>query len=51
MSHFDHRAEQILARLDDVDRLRPDDELSAYEGVLEYLTELLNAPDEYGPGE
>lgn len=51
MSHFDLRVDQILARLDDVDSLRPNDELAAYEGVLEDLTELLNAPDEYGPGE
>lgn len=46
MSHCD-RAKRILTRLDDVDRLPPDDELLAYEDVLDDLTGLLNAPDDY----
>lgn len=51
MSHFDQRTDQILARLNAVAELRPVDELAVYDSVLEDLTELLNAPDEYGPGE
>lgn len=40
----------ILATLHGVDELRPADELATYEHVLTALTELLNAPEEHGPG-
>lgn len=41
---------EILEQLDDVHELSPAQELATYEQVLAELTELLNAPEEYGPG-
>jgi hypothetical protein len=41
---------QVEAALEHVDELRPAEELAVYEQVLVKLTELLNAPDERGPG-
>lgn len=43
-------AQRLQAALEDVEKLRPAEELATYEQVLVELTELLNAPDEQGPG-
>lgn len=43
-------AQHLQSALDHVSDLRPAEELAAYEQVLAELTELLNAPDEHGPG-
>jgi len=40
-----------LAALQGVDELLPAEELAVYEQVLADLTELLNAPEEHGPGD
>lgn len=50
MSDSETVAQRLETALKDVDELRPADELAAYEQVLAELTELLNAPDEQGPG-
>lgn len=42
--------QQLHAFLENVEELRPAEELATYEQVLAELTELLNAPDEHGPG-
>ena len=41
---------QVHSALDDVDQLRPTEEIAVYEQVLSQLTELLNAPEDHGPG-
>lgn len=41
---------QVQSALDDVDQLRPTEELAVYEQVLSQLTALLNAPEDHGPG-
>lgn len=46
----EYRAAEILEHLESVDQLRPAEELASYEQVLAQLTELLNAPEEQGPG-
>lgn len=43
-------AKQIQAALADIGQLRPAEERAAYEQVLAQLTDLLNTPDESGPG-
>lgn len=40
----------VAEQLADVHELSPADELATYERVLTKLTELLNAPEEHGPG-
>ncbi|NLZ97751.1 MAG: hypothetical protein GX920_02865 [Micrococcus sp.] len=45
-----YRTAEILAQLEHVDQQRPAEELATYEHVLAQLTELLNAPEEHGPG-
>lgn len=45
-----NRTAEILAQLEHVDQQRPAEELAIYEYVLAQLTELLNAPEEHGPG-
>ena len=40
----------VAEQLADVHELSPADELATYERVLTELTELLNAPEELGPG-
>ncbi|WP_161485787.1 hypothetical protein [Enteractinococcus helveticum] len=42
---------EVAAQLADVHELSPADELATYERVLTELTELLNAPEEHGPGD
>lgn len=50
MTEPQHRTAEILAPLENVDQLTSSDELATYEHVLSDLTELLNAPEEHGPG-
>ncbi|HEY4535878.1 MAG TPA: hypothetical protein VIG71_07900 [Enteractinococcus sp.] len=50
MPELQQLSEHINARLDDVHNLSPADELARYEQVLADLTELLNAPEDHGPG-
>lgn len=49
MSDFQDVAAHVQSALDNVDELRPAEELAVYEDVLAQLTELLNAPEEHGP--
>lgn len=50
MADPQHRTVQILSQLEGVDQLSPSDEIATFEKVLSALTELLNAPEEQGPG-
>ena len=50
MPELQQLSEHINALLDDVHNLSPADELARYEQVLADLTELLNAPEDHGPG-
>lgn len=50
MTQPEYQTAAILSHLEDIDQLRPAEELTTYEQVLEQLTELLNAPEEHGPG-
>lgn len=50
MTEPEHRTADILEHLESVAQLRPAEELATYEHVLSQLTELLNAPEEHGPG-
>ncbi|WP_022870589.1 hypothetical protein [Yaniella halotolerans] len=50
MADPQHRTVQILSQLEGVDQLSPSDEIATFEQVLSALTELLNAPEEQGPG-
>ena len=51
MSESHEVATQLTAALDNIDQLRPAEELAVYEQVLTQLTDLLNAPDERAPGD
>lgn len=42
---------EVAEQLADVHELSPADELATYERLLTELTELLNAPEEHGPGD
>lgn len=50
MTEPERQATEIISQLDQVDQLRPAEELHAYETVLGQLTEMLNASEDYGPG-
>ena len=44
-------AAQLTAALDNIDQLRPAEELAVYKQVLAQLSDLLNAPEEQAPGD
>lgn len=50
MTESENVAQHLRAALENVADLRPAEELAVYEQVLGELTDLLNAPDEHGPG-
>lgn len=50
MTEPEDQTAEILAHLEGIDQLRPADELATYEHVLEQLNEMLNAPEDHGPG-
>lgn len=50
MTEPERQTSAILGHLEQVDQLRPAEELQVYEDVLAQLTELLNAPEDPGPG-
>lgn len=50
MTEPERQTAEIISQLDNIDQLRPAEELQSYEAVLAQLTELLNAPEDHGPG-
>lgn len=50
MTEPEYRTAEILEELESVDQLSPAEEIATYEQVLAQLTELMNAPEEQGPG-